>query len=652
MSLHPAYPSQGSLHTVQGLVVSAFDAHTHARSLRLLTSYGIQSAWLRNGIIPFQVALGQVWNFTGEIVDLKQYGEQLEIRQAVPAMPAPPLLVPFLAHSVPGLSRQRARRMQDALGNGLVAAMEHGAIAALEHALGRPAPSKIAAMVVRIWADQAAYTELVQELYKYGITEQALRNAVSQYGQRSLEQVRDDPYRLLAFTKLGPVDQAALEHFGVPEDDKRRLMGTVDAAVYALHDQGRSIFTQSQLQEGICELGTLRRDQIVEAIKLAVQHSRLVAASEHQMMGDGFAQIERVVTQFLVLCNRSQSGSTAAPSLMHTGDASTVPEAASGAAAAKISIILANEESLAFKFVKCVADLFDSRNEPCYVMAGSDALRQRINVATGLQTKTLHRAITDGLGKPREVSSPRAIAIVSSTIDFVDMARLLPLLDPADRLLFIGKPLLYSGDRTLLLPALMSVDQIFCRKLSSNANTELATDAASSCAPSMSATKIAYSPRESDRSGVFWIYVATDAFERAVAGVSQQLRKHGSVAIIVRDCNEQRHYAKLITEAMIEANAPGYGTVSVATADGMEPCDSDSTVVLLRQPMSYSTPWFEASVSIAASRTIIITTVESDFKFSTMQDDDSALRGFVTRWRRLSTEKLRSRDEETCQDNL
>lgn len=646
MSQHPAYPPQGSLHTVQGLVVSAFDPNLHARSLRLVTSRGIQSAWLRHGTISFEVAPGQVWNFTGEIVDLGQYGEQLEIKHAVPAVPADPLLVPFLAHHVPGLSQQRARRMQEALGSGFVASMEQGEVMVLACALGYPAGVQLAELVIRIWADQVAYTELAQELYKYGITEQTLRTAVCHYGQRSLAHVRDDPYRLLAFSKLGPVDQAALEHFRMRKDDQRRLIGTVDAAVYALHDRNCSIFTQRQLETAICELANLERPQVVKAINLALQHGRLVAASERYVMGEGFARIERSVIQFLVICNRSQADSTAAPSVMCTEDAGALGQVASEAAAAKVCIILAHEESVAFKIVKYVANLFSFRNERCYVLAGSDALCRRIDAATGLQPMTLRRAVANGLSEPGKAPSPRAIAIVSSTIDFMDMARLLPQLHPADQLLFIGQPLAHVGDRTLLLPALLSVDQIFRRELPPHTIYDPAADAASQCVPLSSVTRSVYIPSQSDRRGTFWICVADDAFERAVVGVSHQLRRHGSVAIVTRDGNEQRHHARLINEAMVDTGAPGHDTVSVVTVDSVEPGDSDSTVVVLRHPATLNAAWFQAALSTAASRAVIVATVEIDFKFSTVQDDDSAPRDFATRWRRASAEQQRQGQHE------
>ena len=516
--------------------------------------------------------------------------------------------------------------------------MAQGEVAVLARALGGPAAVQFAALTVRTWADQLAYTELAQELYQYGFTERALRMVVGQYGHQSLAKVRDDPYRLMAFAEIGPVDQAALKKFRMREDDERRLMGIVDAAVYALHDDGTSIFTQRQLETTICELANLQSNQIGQAINVALKHGRLEVATEHHMMGDGFARIERSVIQFLAISHQSLPESTAALSRTRIDGLSEISQVALDAAVVPVSIILAYEELAAFTFVKYVADVFTSRDERCYVLAGSDALCRRLDVATGLQPMTLRRAMADGLDQAGEDPSPRAIAIVSSTIDFVDMAQLLPHLHLNDRLLFIGQPLQGAGNRTLLLPALLAVDQIFRRELPSNTSNYLAADTASRLSSS-SITRSVYIPRESDRKGVFWVCVADSAFERAVVGVSHQLRRHGFVVIVVRDGNERQHYARLIKSAMTNIGESGHGTISVVTADCLQPGDSDSTVVILRQPRGRSAAWLEAAIRTAENRAVIIATVEIDCELSTSQEEEPAPRDFAIRWRRASAEQ-------------
>lgn len=631
MNLHPAYPQQGHLDTFHGFVVSAFEATSEALSLRLVTSYGIQAAWLPKEAVLFQVARGQVWDFTGEIVDLKQYGEQLKIRRAVPSMPAGRLIVPFLAHHIPGLSRQAAQRMWEAFDHELVTLMEQGDVTALACAVGGSAAVQLATMTVHTWADWVAYTELAQQLYQYDFNEKILRMVVTHYGQRSLAQVRDDPYRLLAFSELAPVDCAAQTHFMIRKDDQRRLLGIVDAAVHQLYGRGVTIFPRVELEATILDLTDLQCRQVANAIALALQHGRLVAANERHLMGDGFAQIEQTVIQFLVRCSRALHEPNA---ILHS--APTVSRPVLDAVSVQVSITLTYNEDMAFSFVKSVADYVDSRSTPCHVLAGSESLCQRIRAATALHPMTLLRA-PDELSDFSKGLRPRAIVVMSSTIDFVDMARLLPKLHPKDQLFFVGQPLRGAGDRTLLLPALLMTKQIFRHDLSLNMNDDVSPNTVHQSILASNAPWSRYLSRESGRQGVFWMSVADVEFERAVAGISHQLCRHGSVAVVVRDDNERRQYTRLITAAIVSDYSTGKGPVQVETADRFEPADSDSSLVVLRQPGDYSSAWLRAAIGTAASRVVIVSTVEIDHQLSTMQEMKPVWDGFANRWDQVWT---------------
>lgn len=640
MSMHPAYPSSNSSHTLLAMVASAFDANSQAWSLRLITSQGVQSAWLPKETIPFQVGLGQVWNFTGEIVNLGEYGEQFEIKDAVPSLPADLLLIPFLAHHVPGLSQTQAHRMWKILGNGLTKSLEHEDISTLCRALGGPAARQIAMLAARIWTEKVIYTQLVKELYQYKFTEQVLATFISHYGQQSLAYIQDNPYRLLAFSEFRSVDQAALERFSIHMDDPRRLMGIVDAAVYALYDNGTVIFLQSQLEAAIYQMVSPSRQQIVAAINLALQHGRLVVATERHLMGDGYARIERSVIRYLMTCNTSpqEPNSPAAANYTNSNVSCDICGVASEASAANISIIITSEETTAFKFVQCIADLVSSRREQFYIVAGSDALCHRIHAATGLQPIALHRAIRDGLAGSDGIDSRRSIAIVTSTIDFLSMSKLLLHLCKTDQLFFVGKPLLHGGDRVLLLPALLEIDQIFQRKLPSNSIDHFAIDFARRDVLASSVYRRSYNPRESELHGVFWIYVTDHAFERAIVGISYQLRRHGQVTIVTRDADEQQFYTRLINSALAETGTPiCHGTVLVATADGLEPGDSDSSVIIFRQPEACSAAWFHTALG-SADRAVVVSTVESNYQFPTIQNETS-FSGFVTRWHQVDADK-------------
>lgn len=636
MNLHPAYPSINSSHKVLAMVTSAFEANSKAWSLRLITSRGVRSAWITKERIPFQVAVGQVWNFTGEIVNLGEYGEQYEVSEAMPSLPSDQLLIPFLAHHVPGLSQTRAQRMWETLGNGLIESLEQDDILPLSQAHGGPAATQIAKLAVRMWKEKVAYTQLVKELYQYSFTERVLYNLIGHYGQHSLTYIQDDPYRLLAFAEIGLVDQVALEHFGVHVGDHRRLMGIVDAAVHALYDSGIVIFMQSQLETAIHQLARLRRQQVVAAIHLAQQHGRLIAATERHLMGDGFARIERSVLQYLATCNRSPPDTWASTIYTRTDGTCEINRMAADAAAVRVSLIIAYEETAAFKFVQCVDALFCSRDERCYIVAGSDVLSQRIHAATGLQPTALHRAVKDGLVELDGVPSRRAIAIVSSTIDFLSMSQLLRHLRTTDQVFFIGQPLTHGSGRALLFPALLAIDHIFRRELPSNSINHSTICSSGQGISVTSASRRNYNPRESERCGVFWICVADHAFERAIVGISHQLCRHGSVAIVAHDGNERQYYAQLTDKALLETSArTRHGAVLIVTADGLESGDSDSSVIVLRQQEARDATWFRSALGTATSRAVVISTVELDYHFPIPQDDNTFSNGFVTRWRQV-----------------
>jgi hypothetical protein len=329
-----------------------------------------------------------------------------------------------------------------------------------------------------------------------------------------------------------------------------------------------------------------------------------------------------------------------------SGGTSEVRRAVFNAAAERVSIILACEEPAAFRFVQCLADLFNSRNERCYVVAGSDALCQRIDAATGIQAVALHRAFEESPLKPSGTSLPRAIVVVSSTIDFVAMAKLLPQLLPTDQLFFVGQQLRHDANRALLLPALLAIDEIFRHQLPPSSNDNLAVDEASRGVPISSADKSVYNPRESERLGLFWLCVTDDAFERAVIGVSHQLRRHGSVAIVTGDSEERQHYARLTDEALAEIRTTiGHGMLSVITADALEPNDSDSSVVILRRPETRGAAWLHTASGTAARRAVVVSTVQSDYPVPKLQENKSILDGFVTRWRKVTADQ-----DQQCQN--
>lgn len=640
MTVHPAYPSNSSCRMVLGMVVSAFDVNLNARNLRLVTCAGIQTAWLPKGLVAFEIANGQVWKFDGEIVDLGEFGEQFEVSDAKPSLPPDQLMVAFLAYHVPGLSETRARRMSESLGSGLVDALVHNDIPILMRAHGGQTALQIAKLAVDCWREKVAYTRLVQTLYRYELTEQVLLAALKHYGQACLSKIHDDPYRLLAFAKLEPVDKAAIRHFGVRTEDARRLMGIVDAGVHALYDNGTVIFLQSHLAEAIQKLTDFDHHQIQAAINLSVQRGRLIKASDHHWMGDGYAEMERSVVRYLTNLERTAHKTSSESDRIRLPNRCDVSQAAYDAAEEHISVEIFDDDCTAFKFLECVAALFNSKRERYHIVAGSDALCRRIRAATGLKALAVHRVLEGGFAELGSVPAQRAIVIVSSSINFLSMSKLLVHLRATDRLLFVGRQRLHVSDHSLLLPALLAVDEIFRRHFP----THIIEGSDSPGTPALTANRNSYNPKDPDRHGTFWMSVSDHAFDRAIVGISHQLCQHGSVTIIVGDNNEKQYYWQLVEEAFAETTSPkGYRLPLISTADGLEFGESESTVVVVRDPKLRTAAWLHTALCTATARAVVVSTVELAYQFPTREVDETLSKGFLSRWHLVVTDQEQTR---------
>ena len=637
MTSHPAYRHDDTLHTLHGMVVSVFEATSNAWSLRLITAHGSRRAWLSKDVMEVPVGAGQTWIFTGETKDLGEYGEQFDIKSAFPELPAGPLLIPFLSQHVPGLGATSARRLWNILGRELVWHLARGDVSTLALAHGGPIASKVARLAIEVWAATVSYTELARELYRYGITEPVLRQFVNHYGDRSLEYVRDDPYRLLAFTGFHPTDEAARRGFGIRPHDGRRLMGIVESAVHMLYDTQSVIVTKEQLENAISRISTVSNDDIRIAIRLAVQHGRLIAVGRQHLIGEGFARIEASVIRHLKHCmgwtQERPARGTNVPELKSSGTGQMAFQVPS----ARVSIVVAREATSGLGFIRDMAIVLSAEGDICHVIAGTPALRNRLEAATGIQAVALRDALSSELSEPASTAQAevlRSIIIVSSTIDFRAMAQLVEHLRASDRLIFIGQPLSHAGNRALLLPSLLSINRIPRTDLVDTVKDHCSLAGAKPGIMRLSNwSRNVYSARQSERRGVFCLSVAEAIFDRVIVGLSHQLKRHGNVAVVAQDLAEWEKYSRLILDAEIDSDLVGGArSASVVVADEIEPGDSDSSVIILRDPKTSTPAWLQTAINTARCRAVIVFATEASQNLSRVQNDVSIVDEFATRW--------------------
>jgi hypothetical protein len=613
MNQHPAHRRDSEPLRLSAMIQSICEALPNCRSLRLVTATGIQHAWLHDGILSTPIAVGQVWELTGETADLGEYGEQFEIVAGQCTMPTGSLVIPYLHHHVPGLGMATLRRWWATFGEELSSVLARKDIAALRRSCQNHGGATVARLAVTIWTDQASYTEIYRELGTYGFEESVLRAAVKHYGDLSARMLHDDPYRLLAFSGFEKVDLSAKERYGVTTNDPRRLMGAVDAVLYELHDRGNAVVNREQLGTAAGNLAILTPPDACEAVHIAEKNGRIVAINSQDIIGEGNARIVDLVMDYLFRPKRSATQREADEKAMSLGERSpTLDRLVRHVLALHLAVLIAEVDTTAATIVRCFKRHFLAANEPYKIIAGTVELANRLRDDGVPEAVSLAQA--SDVVPLVAAHEPRTIIVVSSTIDCVAMARLLPRLHEDDRLVFVGKPLEFAGAGLPLLPLLLSANSVFRHACSEKICHEnrIANRPVLDALRTERLDGVPYDPRNADRPGVFSIILNKSDLSRAAVGLCHQLRKHGTAALVIPPEWDKQQSLHLFNDLRELELAIGPNSVMLAGADKIEPGDFDSSIVILPGPLADNTQWLRTAAATARIRTVFVSARESN----------------------------------------
>lgn len=187
--------------------------------------------------------VGETWEITGTWQIHTEHGRQVSVIQATPSRPTGRLFVQTVsAHKgFPGIGVARAQRLWRRHGEGIYALLDAGNTDPLIPLLGR----ELAEVLLSGWraleADATAYRWLTSLDLSPNLAEKIL----AIYGRlpvpascaeeakavgAAIWHLQRDPYRMLAFATWQSVDLVA-RRLGVSSDDKRRLVGGIEAAL-------------------------------------------------------------------------------------------------------------------------------------------------------------------------------------------------------------------------------------------------------------------------------------------------------------------------------------------------------------------------------------------------------------------------------------
>jgi exodeoxyribonuclease V alpha subunit len=310
--------------------------------------------------------------------------------------------------------------------------------------------------VVTAWS-MYGDTRTLQWLQANGFDTAIGRKVLAFFGPQTADEIEADPYRLLSFCATWKqVDALAREHFGIEENDERRMQGAIEEACYRLFNDGHTVATQSMLIERLVPIlgsstqGCGWRGLVPMALSRGLTNGSYVIGVDGDLHPLGPFVMETGVA-------RSIADKLAVGQQVLLSDASVNTLIAAYENAEEIilndeqrhAILMASTHAFALitggagvgktTVLKALYQAYDAAGVRIYQMALAGRAAKRMHEATGRSAST----IANFLRKANEsdLTGPCVVIVdEASMADVVTMSRLCELLPTHVRLLLVGDP--------------------------------------------------------------------------------------------------------------------------------------------------------------------------------------------------------------------
>lgn len=428
-----------------------------------------------------RVEPGQWWKVAGEpsrrLLEVNGYQvaeTQIEASSAVLLRPSGEHIVSFMADSpaFEGIGQVKARKLWEAFGERLYEHLDCGNVAELSKVLTPPS----ATQVVGAWAEHGD-SRTLHWLQAQGFDLQIGRKVMQFFGPETAEKLEEDPYRLLSFcANWRKTDSLARSHFGVAEDDPRRLQAAVEEACYRTFAAGHTSVLSARLMvtlEGILGAQTKTfkwRSLVPTALSQGLSNGSFVIG-HHGVQPLGAMVMERVVAQAVAARLGSQ-----VPALLPKDDIDELLlsyekaerielneaqwEAVHLAAARPFALITGGAGVGKTTVLKGLYAIYDRADMAVTQLALAGRAAKRMQEATGRPASTIANFLRN---RKDEDLDDRCVVVVdeASMVDIITMSRLCELIGPAPRLVLVGDPAqLMPVGPGLVLHALAKVPQV------------------------------------------------------------------------------------------------------------------------------------------------------------------------------------------------
>lgn len=396
---------------------------------------------------------GEVWAVAGEERQHPDYGLQVHIRDATLCQPTGRLLIDFLARheAFDGLhiGITRAAALYDHFGEDLYDVLEDGTEERLTEV--EKLPRESIRPLIDAWQKVSHEANVIRWLSGWDCPLSLGRKLITFYGERALDKLHDNPYRMLAFTSFKKCDEM-VGRLGLAPDDPRRLTAAVQHILYEHLEHGHTVISAEALKEKVtCFLGVFG-SQMAEKAILGAAEAKVVVVSEGLVSSMGIRLLELdAIARFRDLLAGGQprqaelfsneaAFSTAMAEFELQAGYSLNDEQKSAidmALKERLSIVCGGAGVGKTTILRALAKVLSNQ---IYLMALTGQAARRITQVTGRTATTIEYFLRHIAGRISRESTPLIVIDEASMLDLQLATRILRACPSTVRLLLVGDP--------------------------------------------------------------------------------------------------------------------------------------------------------------------------------------------------------------------
>ena len=405
------------------------------------------------------VQVGESLLLTGVWINHHQYGRQFEVKSYQVRYPATLEGIRRYLGSglIKGVGPVTAKKIVDHFGLDTLDVLDQSPQKILEvNGIG---PSK-ADLIGKAWIEQQQIKEIMLFLQGHGVSASLAVKIYKQYGENSIQVVRETPYQLardIFGVGFKTADQIARK-MGLALDSPARIQTGLLYALGNLSNEGHCFATLDQLLAETVPLLDLPRELCSAQIDILITQEAIVADSDALYLPAFYHAEKGVASKILRIIgsNLDRLGSfkkvnwQLAFSVLDRSSKIQLTDqqklAIQSALTQKVSVLTGGPGTGKSTITGSIIQLLKERHASVLLAAPTGRAAKRLSETTGLQAKTIHRLLeftpSEGVNFARDRENPLDADLIiideTSMVDILLMNHLMNAVEVGSHILFVG----------------------------------------------------------------------------------------------------------------------------------------------------------------------------------------------------------------------